>query len=409
MFKLTESDASVLAALESESLEFKQTFSFDAKIMKTCASFANNRGGYIIFGVKDGTRALAGLSAKHTNIVGQYDLAVAQRQLNDAFAPRIEIDLRLFEFQGKSFGVLYVYECAQKPVVATKNKGDIKDRDIYFRYSASTEKIKHAELDMIIKARIQEQLSLFLSQVQIIAKQGPENTEILNLLSGEGSGVTARQFAIEKESLDALKVVKVGEFTEEDGSPALRLVADVKTIREHHNINKDTVVHVFLDQEVVGNPATFLAAICSHDVKYAPVYFFARLAGYDITRLRKVISEAPEARNYTVSQLLDRLDHESKSHESLQAAPNNSSVILSLRSKLLNQESVDVNISNLLHTMSAIRSLEAKEIQAEYVFGITRRFYELARSSQSPYLTDVRKTICYLDRVLNPPNANDSG
>jgi predicted HTH transcriptional regulator len=51
---------------EGQELEFKEQFSFAglADYFRDFAAFANNRGGYLIFGVKDSPRALVGLSEK---------------------------------------------------------------------------------------------------------------------------------------------------------------------------------------------------------------------------------------------------------------------------------------------------------------------------------------------------------
>ena len=49
-----------LKSRESNTVEFKQSFNSgnSATYAKTMAAFANNRGGYIIFGVKDKPREI---------------------------------------------------------------------------------------------------------------------------------------------------------------------------------------------------------------------------------------------------------------------------------------------------------------------------------------------------------------
>ena len=51
---------------ESVHLEFKESFNGNAydKYMKTMAAFANNSGGYIVFGISDSPRTAKGLSEK---------------------------------------------------------------------------------------------------------------------------------------------------------------------------------------------------------------------------------------------------------------------------------------------------------------------------------------------------------
>ncbi|MFT7593075.1 MAG: putative HTH transcriptional regulator [Paracoccaceae bacterium] len=49
---------------ESQTLEFKEQFNFAglADYLRDFAAFANNRGGYLIFGVADSPRVASGLS-----------------------------------------------------------------------------------------------------------------------------------------------------------------------------------------------------------------------------------------------------------------------------------------------------------------------------------------------------------
>ena len=405
IFKRSATDPRYLESCENEDIEYKESFTFDAQIMKTCAAFANNRGGYIVFGVKDSKREPVGLSTKHAQILEQYDLGDAIRKLNDVFVPTINIDLRDFRHCGKDFGILYVQECQDKPVIATKNSGKIKDRDIYFSYGGNVEKIKRAELDAIIEERTQAVIDHFLSTVRIVAETGVENIAMFDRVSGKSLGSSIQQFTLEKDVLDKMHVLKEGEFTEGRGEPAIKLVAEVETVREHHDISKDTVVEVFLDQKVVNNPTTFLAAICKHDVIYAPFYYYASLAGFAKAGLREFMLAERYARNHTVGQLLERIERESETYTSLSVEKNSASVNRELRNEILSHEAVFDESSNLLHFLSTLRSLEPHEIDTDYVFGVTRRLYEYARTTRSSYLTEVRKTVCYLDRVFYPLSA----
>ena len=51
-----------IIARESSEIEFKESFNFGnmPKYSKTMAAFANNKGGYILFGIKDSPRELIG-------------------------------------------------------------------------------------------------------------------------------------------------------------------------------------------------------------------------------------------------------------------------------------------------------------------------------------------------------------
>src|SRR5690606_15196646 len=139
IFQLDSENPDVIRAYENDVLEFKKSFTPRAKskYSKTCAAFANTKGGYIIFGIDDETRELVGLTGDSFD---KLNPAVISQSLNSNFAPNISFDLRVFHFQGKKFGILYVFEAAEKPVISIKNDGeDVKEGEIYYRYGGRSE------------------------------------------------------------------------------------------------------------------------------------------------------------------------------------------------------------------------------------------------------------------------------
>ena len=62
-----------LKSRESNTIEFKESFNKGntAKYAKTMAAYANNRGGYIIFGVKDNPRTVVGLTNNNFDNLNQ--------------------------------------------------------------------------------------------------------------------------------------------------------------------------------------------------------------------------------------------------------------------------------------------------------------------------------------------------
>lgn len=55
IFKTNAKNPKLVISRESSTLEFKESFSTDVlnRCMKTIAGYANNEGGYIVFGIKD--------------------------------------------------------------------------------------------------------------------------------------------------------------------------------------------------------------------------------------------------------------------------------------------------------------------------------------------------------------------
>ena len=135
-----------LSKRESSSLELKETFNWGSRsrYAKTMAAFANARGGYLVFGIKDRPHELAGMK---NDAFDQLDDADLSQFLNEYFAPELRVERQVYEVGGKEFGVIWVHEATSKPTVCTKNSGDaLKESDIYYRYRAASSRIRYPEL-----------------------------------------------------------------------------------------------------------------------------------------------------------------------------------------------------------------------------------------------------------------------
>ena len=79
----------ILKSRESNTIEFEEAFNKNstAKYAKAVAAYSNNRGGYIIYGVKDNPRTLVGLKNDNFENMSQEQFSDA---INSLFAPAIE-------------------------------------------------------------------------------------------------------------------------------------------------------------------------------------------------------------------------------------------------------------------------------------------------------------------------------
>ncbi|MDP3058673.1 MAG: ATP-binding protein, partial [bacterium] len=160
-----------LKSRESNTVEFKEAFNKNstAKYAKTMAAYANNRGGYIIFGVKDNPREVVGLKNNNFENLSQEQFTDA---VNSMFAPAIdwecgtvlagteqvitsssgETETKNIE---KKVGWLYTEQADNKPIIAQKAESGekISSGDVFYRYRARSEKIKHAEMYRIVEDR----------------------------------------------------------------------------------------------------------------------------------------------------------------------------------------------------------------------------------------------------------------
>ena len=179
-----------LKSRESNNIEFKENFNKSnyPKYAKTMASYSNNRGGYIVFGVTDKPRTLKGLSNDNFDNMEQEKFTEV---LNSLFAPEIEWDCGTLvvditngneDIEHKKIGWIYVEESLYKPVIAQKNCDSEKfaNGDILYRYRARSQKIKYAELNHIIEENIKNEREKLFKLFDTIRKSETANLGIVN-------------------------------------------------------------------------------------------------------------------------------------------------------------------------------------------------------------------------------------
>lgn len=227
IFSFHNSIADRIISRESGWLEFKESFNWGSrdKYTKSMAAFANNRGGYIVFGIKDKPRDLVGLQNDNFETM---DEKIITTYLNSVFSPEIIFDKFVITVQSQSIGILYAHQAKTKPVVCLKNGNELKECDIYYRYNASSEKIKYSELKMLFDTIRKEERKVWMEHFEKISKIGPTNAAILDTVGGEISGKSGT-IVIDKKLIPKLKFINEGNF-KESGKPVLRLVGDVMPV-----------------------------------------------------------------------------------------------------------------------------------------------------------------------------------
>jgi len=167
---------------ESSTIEFKESFNFGnmPKYSKTMAAFANNKGGYILFGIKDSPRKLIGIDKDKFDELQQEKITDF---LIEYFSPEIKWEIGSTEYDGKTIGYIYIYEAENKPVICKKNKDNIiKNGEIYYRYRAQTRNIEYGELreiiDKIIDKIKEKENQKWIRILKDIIRIGPEEVII---------------------------------------------------------------------------------------------------------------------------------------------------------------------------------------------------------------------------------------
>lgn len=229
VFPVNKSDSSRLNITETDHVECKEGFNV---VMKTIAAFANNRGGYLVFGIKDKTWEIVGLSPSKMEKFREYDLRNLNQKIRSSLGADLQVQKKAYKIGMKSIGVMYIAGAAIKPLIFSKSDGKsgYSEGQIYYRYSGEDRLIAPLDLQRIIEDRIRDLSKTILTKhISQILKAGPTNAAVLNLETGEVDGA-AGKFVVDQDLLKNIKIIKEGEFTESSGSPTLKLVGELTPI-----------------------------------------------------------------------------------------------------------------------------------------------------------------------------------
>lgn len=210
-----------LAITETDQIECKKSVNF---VMKTIAAFANNKGGYFVFGVENGSFNVLGLP---DDKLEKFDLNKLNQNIRDQLGIGLEIQTATHQIDGKKVGIVYVGQAHTKPVIFIHNANDVAQGHIYFRYPGEDRLISPTDLQWLIEQRLQQLSQTILSKhLSNIMRFGIENAAVMNLATGEIDG-KAGSFLIDEALLPQISFVKDGEFVERSGAPALKLIGEV--------------------------------------------------------------------------------------------------------------------------------------------------------------------------------------
>lgn len=418
IFKISQKYSDRIISRESSNLEFKESFGWKslAKYLKTCAAFANAKGGYVAFGVGRRPHKLLGLSESNLRLFEGIDPEKMSGHFNEHFSPEIAWDIHEYELNGKTYGLLYVHECHDKPVVCKKDAETVlREGDIYYRYHGRSERIKYSELRAILDLKRENEQRLWMQHLSQIAKIGVRETGIFDLKIGQVTG-TGGSFLIDESLLSQLSFIKEGEFSEIKGKTALKLIGNVevisglpsttgvKKIVKTKGIRIGDIALAFLNLDRVDEPLEYLKQVCFETTGFLPIYYFIKSAKIDsakaIEEINGVISRSPAK-----SKLIERLQQ--KSAQALGEPKGDTTAAKKKRrfAEQLKKKSVDQGLSgkDLEYCLQSIRILTSGEVKqtSQYLRGLLKQWFNKHYSSASSTLADnLRRTICWVDEAL---------
>ena len=426
IFKTSTKYPDRLVKREDKNHEFKTSFSMAniAMYMKTIAAFANNEGGYIIFGVQDKPHVMLGLNEKALEHFSTLPVEKLTQQLQEYFAPDIEWTNCIYEYRSLSFGIIYIYPAKVKPVICKKSndggnnpKYALKESDIYYRYGGRTERIKYPELQRIIDEKRAKEEHQWLRFLINASRIGVENACILDISKGEISGGGGK-IIIDEDLLKKISFIKEGEFVERGGTPTLRLVGDVQTIETGKMVVAATrnvvkaiaqtdIIEAFLKSEQVSNPLEYIKRICSSTSGNLPVYYYLRMCGKSRDAVIAEL-ETITIRGTAKKTLIERLKGEKvlvtrqfPSKETAASQGRKRNVLLWMAESL---SETPVDEKDARYCIEALQFLDVAQIKAhesyirEKLLALYKQYYE---SSNTVLAQIIRTSICYLVEVLN--------
>ena len=221
---------------ERNDLEYKESFNANsfAKYAKTMASFANNQGGYIIYGIKDRPRMIKGVN----NAFIEFAQEKFTECLNSLFSPEIVWISGIVQLGTIKIGYIYTCESFEKPVVALRNDNGEKivAGDIYYRYRAQSSRIKYPEIRRIIDETKKREQERILKIIESIKEGNGANIGIVNYSNGRLTTPYGVDIEIDKklvaQMLRKAKFIKAGQFSEAEGEPVIRVTGNIDLAEE---------------------------------------------------------------------------------------------------------------------------------------------------------------------------------
>ncbi len=213
---------------ESTWLEFKTNFQNQLvpEYAKTLAAFANNEGGYIVFGVESRPHRLTGMT---NDKFSDYDPANMSAFLNDHFSPALDWEHYAHTTIDRSFGLLYAREARRKPIMCTKNNSVLRSGDVYYRYHGQSKSILAQDMHGLIEERVESERRAWFQLLKRISRADPSATYMLDINEGRAEGAS-RSFIISPELLEKVKFIHEGRF-DDAGEPTLSVVGSVEVGR----------------------------------------------------------------------------------------------------------------------------------------------------------------------------------
>ncbi|EGR0468986.1 ATP-binding protein [Vibrio cholerae] len=272
---------------ESEHREFKLKYENNnlPKFAKTMAAFANRDGGVLFFGIKDRPRELVGIVESEFP-----DDVVITNFLKEYFQPEILYESHIIDFCSHKVHALLVSPSNRKPVICKKSKSIklehgkpekevLREGAIYYRYSASTDEIKYADLILMLDREREVYFRSMIDNITLLNKVGVDKAAVVDAHELAGNDQAASVY-LTNDTAQNLNWIERGKFVEDEseGGKAYYVVRKVE-IKHGVEIQKPVdfakthpLTKTDLKNKVKINGVIFDAVIWKLGIKDNPIY-----------------------------------------------------------------------------------------------------------------------------------------
>ena len=304
---------------ETDEFECKQNFNLKGfgKPLKTIAGFANHRGGYLFFGVRDKPEgfSVCGLNDDRFTDTDQNKFS---QTIRAALEPTPRFHVATLRLDAMTVGVIYVEAHNSKPVIACKTEGEMIEGFIYYRYPGETRPICYADLRTILDERDKESREALKPMLQRLIELGPQNAMVANLADGQLEGGN-RSILIDPKSLERIRFIREGEFDEIDGAATLRVIGDaqtvppeiispVRTVREE--VTVEAILRNFINRTPVEQPLSYFKQVSREQAYTLPIFYYLNLAGQSRKEAVSTLLSYKNARDQSRNAIIKLLNRQ---------------------------------------------------------------------------------------------------
>lgn len=398
---------------ETDEHECKANFGFKyaSTWLRAVAALANNRGGYILFGVHDADKVKTGGVDKSYAVVGlssdefaNADPAEFTKQLKAKLDPTPRVRSAVACIGEKTIGVLHVEQHAGRPVILTKQDGDLREGDIFFRYPGQSSRIKYADLRAILDARDMEARQQVLPLVERLLRLGPDRALVADLDAGlldDGR----RPITIDPSLVEQLTFIREGDFSEVEGAPTLRLIGEVQATGgggafDSRGVLTDANLLLnFLRRETLFKPEEYIRyAVEASHAEWLPIFYFALKAGFDKAALVNFL-ESLDGSARRRCKFVERAKGERTALYAYVGSP--ASTLKRIVAGDLTGPTTSKEASNVAMAICGLTSIGGLEVGK--LLELVTTCYGLAHAdTKQAGMSNVRRAACRLDELLYP-------